>query len=654
MKTLYLSFIIGSGITTILTIYVSVFVMSDANADQTLQSYVVNGTITALGCHVINGEITNQTTMMYPIQICHYKNSYFQMREIPPGTGCSIEPVYWKDPISGRVYTFPTSCDTPHFIVQENGTVSTSPPYLPPSLAKVGVKIDSRNVVVITGMIYKIFSNIIEITIFNPQKQLILVSQEQPTENGSFSMFLVPRAPLWSEPGNYAIRVSSSGQNLAQTMFYFNGTNCCPTPSIQNTASTATPIEQLKAGVLPKDIICRPGLQLVLKAEDNSPACVNRYVALRLAQIGWTTSNGSEIQQLPDPSSALKLNLVVSPDIIKPKEPVEIKISVNNTYTNTIYVKAQNNWAFQDLDNPCKKIHLGIAILAGYYTVSNMTEGKSLQLFNRYDCPSWQLETGRIYEFQPQSDQVNEIICYMYFGEPCHSEGLNMNYGFDGYWDKNNTKQPFDAGNYTVIGADEWGHLAIQYFTVVKSTSNQTMNEYTTSVSQPVTIPSIDIRGTIKNIATSTPFMELASSSTGISITRGGCCDSFDNDSIKLESYHGKRSNSDIIAATVANLGKRTIHIYGIHVSGFISITNSTTTTNLRVLEADPNVVPKEDAILEPGESQTKYIVGNWTWMGKPVNGFSVYISYSYENLQNYNGMTNGYDMTVPIQWIQQ
>lgn len=271
------------------------------------------------------------------------------------------------------------------------------------------------------------------------------------------------------EQGKYTMTImtkedNDTGGGMSQTPFYVK----FDTGALSHTS----PLEQFKSGMSVQDIRCNDDLQLVIKAEDRSPVCVNQYVALRLAQIGWAVSNGSETRQLPDPTSALKLNLSVSPDIIHPKEFVTIKISVNNTYNNPIYVESQNKWAYGNLDSPCQKIRLGVAILDGYYTTRNMTEGKSLQLFNKYDCLSSNLEAGKVYEFEAQSYQVNEIMCYRYFGEPCHSEGLDMNYGFDGYWDKNNTEQPFRAGTYTVIGADEWGHVAIQYFTVTNSTGD--------------------------------------------------------------------------------------------------------------------------------------------------------------------------------------
>ena len=47
------------------------------------------------------------------------------------------------------------------------------------------------------------------------------------------------------------------------------------------------PFEQLKSGVSAKDIACNQGLQLILKAEDGSPACVKPDTANILIERGW-------------------------------------------------------------------------------------------------------------------------------------------------------------------------------------------------------------------------------------------------------------------------------------------------------------------------------------------------------------------------------
>jgi hypothetical protein len=99
----------------------------NANAS-TNQSLTINGTITTSGCHIIGGTITNQTTDMGPMEICQHKNSYFQIKELPPDSICIQVVVYWKDPDTGTVYTFPDPCVAPQFYDSSKGNVTGTQP----------------------------------------------------------------------------------------------------------------------------------------------------------------------------------------------------------------------------------------------------------------------------------------------------------------------------------------------------------------------------------------------------------------------------------------------------------------------------------------------------------------------------------------------
>ena len=59
-----------------------------------------------------------------------------------------------------------------------------------------------------------------------------------------------------------------------------------PTPP-SNSANTLPPLEQVKSGVHAKDIQCKQGFTLIIKAEDGSPACVHPQIAQILIQRGW-------------------------------------------------------------------------------------------------------------------------------------------------------------------------------------------------------------------------------------------------------------------------------------------------------------------------------------------------------------------------------
>lgn len=52
--------------------------------------------------------------------------------------------------------------------------------------------------------------------------------------------------------------------------------------------SKMTPLKQLANGILPENIICKDGLELIFKSTNNFPACVQSESKLKLIQRGWT------------------------------------------------------------------------------------------------------------------------------------------------------------------------------------------------------------------------------------------------------------------------------------------------------------------------------------------------------------------------------
>jgi len=54
--------------------------------------------------------------------------------------------------------------------------------------------------------------------------------------------------------------------------------------------SLLKPLKQLKAGISPVQFTCMPDLKLVIKSEDNSPACVKSATIPKLVARGWTTA----------------------------------------------------------------------------------------------------------------------------------------------------------------------------------------------------------------------------------------------------------------------------------------------------------------------------------------------------------------------------
>jgi hypothetical protein len=56
------------------------------------------------------------------------------------------------------------------------------------------------------------------------------------------------------------------------------------------------PLQQLTTGIAPKDVACKKGLNLVLNAEDGSPACVKPDTAQKLIERGWVRSDHTSIK----------------------------------------------------------------------------------------------------------------------------------------------------------------------------------------------------------------------------------------------------------------------------------------------------------------------------------------------------------------------
>lgn len=64
-----------------------------------------------------------------------------------------------------------------------------------------------------------------------------------------------------------------------------------------NVPDIKPPIMQFKSGILPNHVTCRIGFQLVIKAEDSSPACASPGTAKKLIERRWGKMPGSTMQQ---------------------------------------------------------------------------------------------------------------------------------------------------------------------------------------------------------------------------------------------------------------------------------------------------------------------------------------------------------------------
>jgi len=230
--------------------------------------------------------------------------------------------------------------------------------------------------------------------------------------------------------------------------------------------------KQIESGRSAEHVVCKSSDQIVIiKSEDGSPACVKHDTAKKLVERGWakeiipsvtiteTTQTGNQTS-----SDALELLLSTNSTMIKPNQTLGIDITLNNTSSNMLVKDPQNNWSMKVLSmGPCELDPVGIGVYEGNHSLENITDARPLQLYQNgtYECPA--LTGVDRYVFEPSSDKaILETSNGNSTGE------VKYHASFDGFYTKDGFVPP-PVGAYTVVADDEWGHLAIQYFTVVNS-----------------------------------------------------------------------------------------------------------------------------------------------------------------------------------------
>ena len=143
--------------------------------------------------------------------------------------------------------------------------------------------------------------------------------------------------------------------------------------------SLSTPLKQFKSGILASDVQCAQGLELVLKAEDGSPACVKFSTAESLIKHGWASSesgissDGQRTYIIQDSSASSKTSII------------------NNTSCNTPYLQSDSGMAVLYMPtNSTGKI------CVRYYNLNNTPAGVGIRIFeennmtqNASDITTW-------------------------------------------------------------------------------------------------------------------------------------------------------------------------------------------------------------------------------------------------------------------------
>ena len=358
------------------------------------------------------------------------------------------------------------------------------------SMASINVQIDKSNPdkpqIMITGTVYKLFSPILVIIVSDPFDQKLAISQLTPSTDGHFSETLFAAGPLWIKSGNYSVSVVSGSQQLTQAKFYYDGTKpCC---IIAGPLHIDSPLKQFKSGIGALDVTCKIGLQLVIKSEDFSPACVTPDTSDILVKRGWTHDNIVLPKNMPhivipplndtNPvkpivtseiknSSPLQLYLSIDSEYENPAEPISIDIGLNNTGSVPLTLAKSDNWPRTDMGSGlCSHLPFGVSILKGYYTEQNMSSAKSLVIYGTVPCPAPTLIKS--YTFEPSSSKATQE-CDTLFSCPGMTD-MKAHLVIPDFM-YNGQHHSFDVGNYTIVGGDEWGHIVIQHFTEAYATA---------------------------------------------------------------------------------------------------------------------------------------------------------------------------------------
>jgi len=144
--------------------------------------------------------------------------------------------------------------------------------------------------------------------------------------------------------------------------------------------------------------------------------------------------------------AALRLSLSLNSSSIRAGHDISFNAVLFNTSCAENDVPSQNNWAVPDLvigpagptDSP-----VAFAVVQGLYVPANVSSAPRIEY-----GPGGTTVAGGIesYSFQPKGDLASVR-------------------SINGYWSKDQFLS-FTPGTYTVVVADEWGHVATSSFTV--------------------------------------------------------------------------------------------------------------------------------------------------------------------------------------------
>src|SRR5438445_4729256 len=113
--------------------------------------------------------------------------------------------------------------------------------------------------------------------------------------------------------GYYIVNATEIGKLRAQEDFEVVDSK---SDALINSKFVGSPAMQLKSGILAQDVKCKSNLQLVIKSEDDFPACVKPETAQKLIKRGWASkilsANASSVKPTQNPINLGTSNIQTS------------------------------------------------------------------------------------------------------------------------------------------------------------------------------------------------------------------------------------------------------------------------------------------------------------------------------------------------------
>jgi hypothetical protein len=187
-----------------------------------------------------------------------------------------------------------------------------------------------------------------------------------------------------------------------------------------------------------------------------------------------TTSSVAGTTTAANPSLGIQLVLSVSPGEGQGTPSFEVNATVRNALSRQNNVTGVNDYNGVQVNPLCNTGPVTFEVLQGYYTTANFTAGTVLSIHGVQNMmcivPASALS---YYVFQPNSDVFSGPLQQEQVGPQNGTVGMTTRSAttadslLDIYPGGLASPEPFPAGTYTVVAADNWGQLAAVHFVVM-------------------------------------------------------------------------------------------------------------------------------------------------------------------------------------------